>query len=133
VVVDYHIAVLKDTHKNTENYGKMFYKFVISAGLILSLPACSNLAPVTESHYASADGALHIRGELVDSSDVRIFVNDAKVIEDQVSLTKGDGEFSGSFQGKPVRATCATPSGRKMTAATTCTVAVAGQRVTLAL
>ena len=58
---------------------------------------------------------------------------DAKVIEDQVSLTKGDGDFSGSFQGKPVRAICATPSGRKMAAATTCTVAVAGERVTLAL
>ena len=110
----------------------MFYKLAISAGLILSLPACSTLTPVTGNHYASADGHLQIRGELVDSSDVRIFVNDAKVIEDRVSFTKGDGDFSGSFQGKPVRAICATPSGRQATG-TTCVVAVEGKRVTLTL
>jgi len=111
----------------------MFHKITTFVGLITLLSACSTtMAPVTGNHYASDDGALHIRGELVDSSNVRIFVNDAKVIEDNVSLLKGDGDFSGSFQGKPVHATCATSSGRKLTG-TTCLVAFAGQRVTLTL
>jgi len=110
----------------------MLRNIAISAGLILLLPACSLTTPVTGSHYVSDDGALKIRGELVDSSDVRIFVNDAKVIEDRVSLLSGAGDFAGSFQGKPVRANCATPAGRQL-GATTCTVAVAGKRVTLTL
>jgi hypothetical protein len=69
---------------------------------------------------------------LVDSTDVRIFVNGEKVIDDKVSLLHGDGKFNGSYQGKPVSADCATPAGRKLNA-TTCTVAVAGERVTLTL
>jgi len=110
----------------------MFQKITISAALLFSLSACSTFAPVTGNHYVSADGALQIHGELVDSTDVRIFVNDAKVIHESVSLLKGDGDFSGNFRGQPVRATCATSSGRKLTG-TTCVVAVAGERVTLTL
>lgn len=90
------------------------------------------MVPVTESHYASKDGKLAIRGELVDSTDVRIFVNGEKVIEDQISLMHGDGKFNGNYQGKPVSADCATAAGRRSNA-TTCTVAVAGERVTLTL
>jgi hypothetical protein len=136
VRIDYDVAVLKDTSKKYGITQKMFQKFTISAGLLFSLSACSTFTPaftpVTGNHYVSANGALQIRGELVDSTDVRIFVNDAKVIQDKVSLIKGDGDFSGSFRGQPVRATCATSSGRKL-AGTTCTVAVAGERVTLTL
>lgn len=111
----------------------MFQKLTISAGLLVLLSACSSvMTPVTGNHYASKDGSLHIRGELVDNSNVKIFVNGDKVIEDNVSLTRGDGDFKGSFQGKPVRAICATPSGRQLVG-TTCTVAVDGERVTLAL
>jgi type 1 fimbria pilin len=111
----------------------MFQKITICAGLIALLSACSTtMAPVTDNHYASTDGALHIRGELVDSSNVRIYVNNAKVIEDNVSLLSGDGDFKGSFQGKPVHAKCATTSGRKLSG-TTCLVAFGGERVTLTL
>lgn len=111
----------------------MFQKITIIAGALALFSACSTtMTPVTGNHYASTDGALHIRGELVDSSSVRIYVNNAKVIEDSVSLLKGDGDFKGSFQGKPVHASCATVSGRTM-AGTTCLVAVAGERVTLTL
>jgi type 1 fimbria pilin len=111
----------------------MFQKITICASLAVLLSACSTtMAPVMGNHYASNDGTVHIRGELVDSSNVRIFVNDAKVIEDHVSLLKGDGDFSGSFQGKPVRATCATQGGPTLSG-TTCLVAFGGERVTLAL
>jgi hypothetical protein len=126
------VFVLKDTHKNTENTRKMFQKLTIGIGLALLLPACSILAPVTDSRYVSADGALQIRGELVDSTDVRIFVNGDKVIDDHVSLLNGDGDFAGTFQGAPVRASCATAAGRRLDA-TVCTVAVAGERVKLKL
>lgn len=111
----------------------MFQKITICAGLLVLLSACSTtMKPVTVNHYASTDGALQIRGELVDSSNVRIYVNNAKVIEDNVSLLKGDGDFNGNFQGKPVHASCATMSGRKLSG-TTCLVAFAGERIKLIL
>lgn len=110
----------------------MLIKFTIGACLVLTLGACSSLTPVTGSQYVSANGQLRIRGELVDSTDVRIFVNEAKVIDDNVSLLHGDGEFAGNYQGRPISARCATPSGLKLNA-TTCTVALDGERVTLTL
>jgi hypothetical protein len=110
----------------------MFQKLTLCAALALSLSACSAFTPVTGSRYVSANGELQIRGELVDSTDVKIFVNGSKVIDDHVSLLSGDGDFAGSFRGQPVRASCSTSAGRKLNA-TTCTVAVAGERVTLRL
>ena len=111
----------------------MFQKITILASVLMLLSACSTtMTPVTGNHYASTDGGLQIRGELVDSSNVRIYVNNAKVIEDNVSLLKGDGDFSGSFQGKPVHASCATVSGGALSG-TTCLVAFAGERVRLSL
>lgn len=102
------------------------------AALAVTMSGCAALAPVTGSHYTSRDGKLDIRGELVDSSDVRIFVNGDKVIDDRVSLVRGDGKFDGTWQGKQVRADCTTAAGRAV-AGTTCTVAVAGEHVTLTL
>jgi hypothetical protein len=110
----------------------MFQKLTISAVIVWLLPACSMLTPVTDSHYVSANGALQIRGELVDSTDVRIFVNEDKVIDGHVSLLNGDGDFAGTFRGGPVRASCSTAAGRRLDA-TVCTVAVAGERVKLKL
>jgi hypothetical protein len=103
---------------------------VAFAGLILS--GCAMFAPATESRYVSADGSLQIRGELVDSSAVKIFVNDNKVIDEHVSLLRGDGEFAGTWQGKRVSADCSTSGGRKLHG-TTCLVAVGGERVRLSL
>jgi len=114
------------------NCPKMSTKFIIKMTLALTLSGCASMVPVTESHYVSKDGKLAIRGELVDSTDVRIFVNGEKVIADQISLMYGDGKFNGNYQGKPVSADCATAAGRKSNA-TTCTVVVAGERVTLTL
>jgi len=108
----------------------MFQKMTIGATLALTLAACATPAFHTESRVAHGD--LHIRGELVDSTDVHIFVNGDKVIDDRVSLLHGDGDFAGTFKGKPVRASCSTRAGRKLDA-TSCVVAVAGKRVTLVL
>ena len=105
---------------------------MIAAALAVTMSGCAVLAPVTGSQYTSRDGKLAIKGELVDCSDVRIFVNGDKVIDDRVSLVRGDGKFDGTWQGKPVSADCSTASERT-TGATRCTVAVAGERVTLTL
>jgi hypothetical protein len=105
---------------------------MIMAAAAVTMTGCAALAPVTGSHYTSRDGTVDIRGELVDNSDVRIFVNGDKVIDDNISLVHGDGKFDGNWQGKRVSADCATEAGRA-TGATRCTVAVAGERVTLTL
>ena len=110
----------------------MSTKFMIKVAFVLTLSGCASFAPVTASHYTSKDGTLTIHGQLVDGTDVRIFVNGEKVIDGQVSLLRGDGKFNGNYQGKPVSADCSTEAGGKLNA-TTCTVAVAGERVTLAL
>lgn len=110
----------------------MSTNFMIAAALAVTMSGCAALAPTADSHYTSRDGKLDIRGELVDSSNVRIFVNGEKVIADEVSLVTGDGRFDGNWQGKPVSADCVTAAGGKV-GATTCTVVVAGERVTLAL
>ena len=114
------------------DYRKMSTKLIIAVALAVTMAGCTSFAQVTASHYTSKDGKLAIQGELIDSTDIRIFVNGEKVIDDNVSLLHGDGKFNGSYQGKPVSADCATPTGRKLNA-TTCTVAVAGEQVTLTL
>ena len=96
------------------------------------LSGCAVMVPETESRYVSADDQIQIHGELVDSTAVRIFVNDNKVIDGNVSLLRGDGEFAGTYLGKQVNADCSTTGGRKLHA-TTCLVAVAGERVRLRL
>ena len=110
----------------------MSTNFMIAAALAVTISGCSALAPTADQHYTSRNGKLNIRGELVDSSSVRIFVNGDKVIADEVSLVTGDGRFTGSWQGKPVSADCVTAAGGKL-GATTCMVVVDGDRVTLAL
>jgi hypothetical protein len=102
------------------------------ACISMLMSACATITPVTENHYVSADGQLQIRGELVDNSGVKIFVNENKVIDEQVSLLRGDGEFTGTWQGKRVSADCSTAIGRKPRA-TICMVAVGGERVRLGL
>ena len=110
----------------------MSTKFMIIVALAVTMSGCATLAPVTGSHYTSRDGKLDIQGQLIDSSDVRIFVNGDKVIDDQISLLHGDGKFDGRWQGKRVSADCSTPAGRQLNS-TQCTVAVEGELVTLTL
>ena len=108
----------------------MKFTILALAGMILS--GCAMFTPATESRYTSADGSMQIRGELVDSSAVKIFVNDNKVIDEHVSLLRGDGAFAGTWQGKRVSADCSTSGGRKLHG-TTCLVAVGAERVRLSL
>jgi len=128
----YHLQFLKRTAKMSGDEKKMSTNFMIAAALAVTMSGCATVAPAGGNQYTSRDGKLNIRGELVDSSRVHIFVNGDKVIADEVSLVTGDGRFDGNWQGKPVSADCATAAGGKL-GATMCTVAVGGERVTLAL
>lgn len=110
----------------------MSTKFMITAAVAVTMSGCAAFAPVTGNHYTSRDGKLDIQGQLVDSSDIRIFVNGDKVIDDRVSLLHGDGKFGGTWQGKQVSADCSTAEGHKV-GGTTCLVAVGGEQVTLTL
>jgi hypothetical protein len=54
--------------------------------------------PIQRSWPAgSVTASLQIKGELVDMTDVRIFINGEKVIDDRLSLLSGDGQFHGSY------------------------------------
>lgn len=108
-------------------YGKMFVKIAFAAGVAFALSACSSLPPVHPDATASAP--LQIRGDLVDLTNVKIFINGDKVIDQQVSLLRGDGEFRGTYAGKPVTASCSTAPGHKASG-TTCLVSVNNARMT---
>ena len=49
-----------------------------------------------------------ISGELFDFTNVKIFVNGVKVIDERLSLLSGDGEFHSSYRGKQISANCYT-------------------------
>jgi type 1 fimbria pilin len=123
---------VEQTNKKHSKLRKMSTKFTIIACAGVFLSGCAMFTPATESRYVSADGQLQIRGELVDSTAVKIFVNDNKVIDEHVSLLRGDGEFAGTYEGKRVTVDCSTAGGRKLHG-TTCMVAVGGERVRLSL
>jgi hypothetical protein len=109
----------------------MLNKITIAAALTVFATGCSTLQ---EYGPISANMAhLQIRGELLGMADVRIFINGEKVIDDQLALLSGDGEFHGSYAGQAVVANCSSKAGLVMDK-TRCAVFVGHQRAsTLAL
>ena len=102
---------------------KMFKKFVVAAFAVSALAGCASFP----GSAARSRPGLDVRGDLIDLTQVKIFVNGDKVIDDQVSLLHGDGEFRGSYAGKPVIASCSTSS---QPSRTTCLVSVDNDRPT---
>ena len=86
----------------------MFAKFALCAAAAALVSGCAGLS------HAGKDAAqpLAIRGDLVNLTDVKIFINGDKVIDDQVSLLSGDGNFHGTYAGKAVTARCSTAPAR---------------------
>src|SRR5476649_2955140 len=69
--------------------------------LVLSVAACTTAAPSQGYRSAgSTESPWQISGELFDFTNVKIFVNGAKVIDERLSLMSGDGEFNSSYRGK---------------------------------
>jgi hypothetical protein len=105
----------------------MSVKFIIAALCALLATGC---ASVTPGHaYApstTTNSGMQIRGELVDLTDVKIFVNGQKVIDEQLALLSGEGAFKGSYEGRRVLADCSSKAGMAL-AKTRCVVSVAGE------
>lgn len=110
----------------------MFKKLVVitalSTILALSTSSCTTVAPV-QGYRPPGSTAVpwQISGELFDFTNVKIFINGAKVIDQRLSMLSGDGEFQGAFNGKQVMASCSTSTGF-VTMATKCIVFVENER-----
>lgn len=96
--------------------------------LVLTLSGCAT-APSQGYRPANYAGApWHISGEMNQfTNGVVIKINDRVVIDKNLSLLSGDGEFSGSYDGKPVTASCLTSMGLLATK-TSCFVFVSGEK-----
>lgn len=94
----------------------------------LSIEACSTVAP-SQGYRPSGSTAApwQISGELFDITNVKIFVNGSKVIDERLSLMSGDGEFNSSYNGKQIMASCSTSTGL-MSSSTKCFVFVDNEK-----
>ena len=102
---------------------------VLSASvLVLSVAACTTVA--SSQGYRSAGSTAspwQISGDLFDFTNVKIFINGAKVIDERLSLMTGDGEFYSSYQGKQIMASCSSSAGLVLSK-TKCIVFVENER-----
>jgi hypothetical protein len=79
---------------------------------VLSVTACSTVAPSQGYRSAgSTEAPWQIGGELFDITNVKIFINGVKIIDDRLSLFSGDGDFHASYSGKQISASCTTNTG----------------------
>lgn len=105
----------------------MMKKYAFLA-VMAALAGCTTVAPSQGYRPAGSMAApWQIRGELFDITNVKIFVNDSKVIDDRVSFISGDGEFRGRYEGKTISASCNTSTGL-VTVSTRCIVFVENER-----
>jgi hypothetical protein len=95
----------------------MIKKFAFTAMLSILIAGCAGLPEA----QTAGPLPLQVRGDLVDMTQVKIFVNGNKVIDDEVSLLYGKGEFRGTYAGKPVLANCTTAP---QPSRTTCVVSI---------
>lgn len=94
----------------------------------LVVAACTTVAP--SQGYRSAGSTSppwQISGELFDFTNIKILINGAKVIDERLSLLTGDGEFSSSYNGKQIMASCSTSTGL-MSSSTRCLVFVDNEK-----
>ena len=103
-------------------------KSFLSIVIIISLAACTITAP-SQGYLPSGSTAApwEISGELFDFTNVKIYVNGSKVIDERISLFSGNGEFRGKYDTKNISASCAVSSGL-FPAATRCVVFVENER-----
>ena len=115
------------TYQLNINQGRKVSKS-ISLVLVALLSACTTVAPTQGYRSAGSTAApWQIRGELFDITNVKIFINDTKVIDERVSLMSGDGEFRARYDGKNISASCSTSAGL-MIASTKCMVFVENEK-----
>jgi hypothetical protein len=109
----------------------MSVKYTIAALCAVFATGCASVAPTNGfAPSATTSSGMQIRGELVDLTGVKIFVNGQKVIDEQLALLSGEGAFKGAYEGRHVLADCTSKSGMLL-AKTRCVVSVAGEKSTL--
>ena len=93
------------------------------------LSACATQAPSQGYRPAGYSGAPWTITGAVNllSGSATFDINSQRVIDGRLNLLTGDGEFSGSYQGRPVNASCITKMGF-VSNVTTCFVFVAGEK-----
>ena len=108
-------------------------KRIIIAALSIPLltvfaTGCSTVAP-SQGYRSAGSTAVpwQISGELFDFTNVKIFIDGAKVIDERVSILSGEGEFHASYSGKRVMASCSTSIGL-LASSTKCFVFVDNER-----
>lgn len=101
----------------------------IALAASLLATACATQAPSQGYRPAGYTGApWTITGAVnLMSGSATFDINAQRVIDGRLNLLTGDGEFSGSYQGKPVNVSCITKMGAFATT-TTCFVFVAGEK-----
>ena len=96
--------------------------------LMLSISACTTAASSQGYRPAgSTETPWQISGELYDFTDVKIFINGTKVIDERISLMNGEGEFHSSYNGKQIMASCSSSTGL-VSASTKCIVFVENEK-----
>ena len=76
------------------------------------MTACTTVAP-SQGYRPPGSTAIpwQISGELFDLTNVKIFINGTKVIDERLSLMSGEGEFQSRYEGKAISAACNTSIG----------------------
>jgi hypothetical protein len=87
----------------------MLNKMTIAAAMTVFATGCSPMQGFLPVSAATAH--LQIKGELIGMTDVRIFINGEKVIDERLALLSGDGQFHGSYAGQEVTANCSSKAG----------------------
>jgi hypothetical protein len=120
-------AILFKHHQSNVKKGLTMSK--IFTLLVASfLAACTTVAPSQGYRSAGSTAApWQIRGELFDITNVKIYINDTKVIDDRISLMSGDGEFRSRYDGESISASCSATSGL-LTVSTKCIIFVENER-----
>lgn len=101
------LKILLTNNKPNETMRKLF-----TVATLAILTGCAT-APSQGYRPANYSGApWNISGEMNQfTNSVAIKINNQLVINKTLSLFAGDGEFSGSYEGKPVTASCLTSMG----------------------
>ncbi|GAB3447834.1 hypothetical protein NX773_23145 [Massilia solisilvae] len=85
----------------------MFRKLGMAAGCAVFCAGCSTALPAFDHGPVQMDG-VRVNADLVDLTQLKVYVNGEKVIDDGLSLPRGEGSFRGNYAGKPVLASCST-------------------------
>ena len=104
-------------------------RLLIAAALAVGVMSGCATAPsqgYRPANYAGSQWT--ITGDLNQlSGGLTVKINNQVVISDRVNVLTGNGEFAGSYDGKPVNASCMTSMGLWSTS-TNCFVFVSGER-----